>query len=561
MPASFHPRLWNYGLVSYGCLLAIGLWFATLSPLSPLPLPVPGDAAAATTLYPAAHNGRRFTMEAALYYQWPRSTLLRITPPSCLATLRVNNTPVDMPKGRRCKGDIFTLDLAPYLQPGINRLTLEFENTRRPREGALRSMHSTGALLLILLCPFFHPLSQRARRLPGWLRAHRQEALLALCLLPLAIWLRLQVLDFISADMNMFLQHWVRHIRLHGLGEAYGRGISNYAPLYTYLLGIADFFFPAARTEHVIKYLSFTGDAFAAYWAYRIAGLHYRNMPHSRMPMMAALLVLLSPSIIVNGAVTAQCDIWFTSFLLGGSYYVLARKPTIALIFAGIAFSLKQQTVFLFPVLLVLLIKGVVPWKRLWIIPAIYLLTCIPAWLEGRPLLEMLRIYYYQVAGHPLNMNAANPYLYLGSMDYVWVKTIGLCIALTCAFAVTAITCRRWHTVTPLSYMLLATLCAGLLPFTLPFMHDRYFFVADVFSLVLGCLRPRWLFLTALFQASSLLAPPPRQFPYLEHWTGWGGDIRLPLGIACNALAIACILWLCRRYLWRKNLSFTQRSV
>ncbi len=544
-----HP--WLLALSGIFLTLAIALWTHTPIAVTNITVHTPQQEHAKPDA-PAS-------LTATLRYGLFQSGIIRISTGGCVQSLSINGRVMELPAGyaEQCRNPVLTLDLLPHLSLGDNQLRLTAE-AKSLQQVNIRSLHPSSVLLSIGLCLLVYPTARlllhgyRQRRAAGiWLRSHYREGITVLLLLLTAGWLRMQALDFVSADITLFLQHWMRHIRFYGLAEAYGRGVSNYAPLYTYLLGVGDFLLPLARTEHVIKYVSFVGEVIAAYWAYRIVGLQYRDQPHSRMPLAAALLLLLAPSVIVNGAVSAQCDIWFTAFLLGGSYYVLTQRPRMALIYAGIAFSLKPQVVFLFPVLLALLLKRTIPWRQLWIIPAVYVLTCVPAWLQGRPMLNMLKIYYGQVARYPINLNAANPYLYLRDIDPVWVINLGLLVAIFCGLIITVVSYQRWREVTPVSYMLLATLSAGLLPFTLPFMHDRYFFTADIFSLVLACMQPRWFLLAALFQAASLLAPPVRQFPYLESWTGLYHGRRLNIATALNALAIALAGWLCARHVWK----------
>jgi Gpi18-like mannosyltransferase len=50
-----------------------------------------------------------------------------------------------------------------------------------------------------------------------------------------------------------------------------------------------------------------------------------------------------------------------------------------------------------------------------------------------------------------------------------------------------------------------------LLPFTLPHMHDRYFFAADVVSIIYAFLRPRHFFVPIIVGAASLFS----YFPFL----------------------------------------------
>jgi Gpi18-like mannosyltransferase len=68
------------------------------------------------------------------------------------------------------------------------------------------------------------------------------------------------------------------------------------------------------------------------------------------------------------------------------------------------------------------------------------------------------------------------------------------------AIALTALKLKE----SPRSSLFVATLSAAAMPYVLPRMHDRYFFVADVLSLTLAFAYPRYWLAAVLFQIGSL---------------------------------------------------------
>jgi Gpi18-like mannosyltransferase len=58
----------------------------------------------------------------------------------------------------------------------------------------------------------------------------------------------------------------------------------------------------------------------------------------------------------------------------------------------------------------------------------------------------------------------------------------------------------------------LATISAVLLPYFLPKMHDRYFFLADVLAIVYAFYFPRYFFLPVLVGLTSLFSYGPFLF-------------------------------------------------
>lgn len=389
----------------------------------------------------------------------------------------------------------------------------------------------------------------------GWRHYARHMALAFLALI-IGVALRAPYIGFESSDYVYILSKWVLFIREHGLLEAYGHRFHNYAPLYVYMLGLFDALFDGLYPLYSIKYVSFIGEMYAAFWVYRIVALHTTNTPKSLLPVVAVIAVFLSPSVVNNSAITGQCDIWLTGFMLACLFKLMVGKTNQSLIYGGLAFAFKPQAVFFAPMLLVLLLRKELAWKQLWIVPAVYVGLCVPAWLQGRSMLDMMRIYWDQIRGYVASYHAANPYFYFNNSgdELPFVIHTGEIIGALVALLLVAIHFRRWKTaLTPVNCLLMATLFASVMPFVLPLMHDRYFFMADVFTLMLACMRPRWFMLPLLFQSASLIALPPSQLPRFDGMLGWVQSNSMPTAIVMNAIAIAMVLWLCNTHLWKKE--------
>ncbi len=203
-----------------------------------------------------------------------------------------------------------------------------------------------------------------------------------------------------------------------------------------------------------------------------------------------------------------QCDIIYTFFLLVFFWFSLCWMPSTAACAFGLAFAFKAQSVFLAPYLLYLMLNKEFPTSCLVLIPVIYLIMMVPAALMGRPWFELMTVYIAQAdVYHRLSMNAPNLYIFLQQFDFVTYKegmAISLLLALFAGLLVALWGLRLPHTRE--SKLLVATSSALILPFVLPEMHDRYFFVADVFTFLLAfVLRNGWR--TALLvQVGSVLA-------------------------------------------------------
>ena len=99
---------------------------------------------------------------------------------------------------------------------------------------------------------------------------------------------------------------------------------------------------------------------------------------------MAYAVVLFLPSVVLNSAAWAQCDAMYTAALLACLYYLLVNRPNRAVLAFSIAFVLKLQAIFFAPFLLLLVLKRKIKLRSLVLIPAVYILSIIPAAIMGR---------------------------------------------------------------------------------------------------------------------------------------------------------------------------------
>jgi Gpi18-like mannosyltransferase len=227
---------------------------------------------------------------------------------------------------------------------------------------------------------------------------------------------------------------------------------------------------------------------------------------------------------VINASFYGQMDAMWAAPALGGVYYLLRDKPWHGIALCGVALAVKPQGIFVFPVLLLLALAGRLPWRTLLAAPAAMAALALPAVVFGRDPIDLLTIYDLErQAQHVPALSLRAPSL------YAFVTTAGsradtvrlLGIALTAAIVLgicwvlvaRAVELDRTRVVTA------ATLFALLLPFLLPGMHERYFFLADVMTLILAVYRPRLWYVPLLVQAASLLAYRPYLFERSESMT------------------------------------------
>ena len=327
----------------------------------------------------------------------------------------------------------------------------------------------------------------------------------------LALVLRVSLLEYKSSDYFTYTKVWYLAIKAGGF-SAFGQAFSNYNLPYLYLLYLVIRFFPNLPPEMAVKIPSLVADLVSAWFVYRLVQIKYSG---SALSLFGGLVTLFAPTVVLNSAFWGQADALYTSALLGSVYYFIRRRPALAMLAFGVAFAFKAQAMFLAPVIFALFLRREIPWKYIILPPLVFLLSLIPAWLAGRPLLDLLLIYPLQAEQYQmLSMHAPSLYALLpdSSRTFRYFFPAGLMIAVAAALCLVVLMLRSRAKLTPALVVQLALASVLLLPFLLPKMHERYFYPADVMSIVFAAFFPAYYYVAIAMSAISFLAYQPYLF-------------------------------------------------
>ncbi len=317
----------------------------------------------------------------------------------------------------------------------------------------------------------------------------RNKKFLALLILA-GLLIKLLMLPFFPepGDYTFFLKPWVEFIRSHGYWQAFRFEFANYSPTYLYfLLGIAKL---GGEPLIPIKLVSICFEYVAAWF---IGGIAYQKYKEDWVRWCALAVVPLLPTVLINSSYWGQCDSVYASFLVGSIYFVLRKRSFLSILFLGISFSFKLQAVLLFPFYFVLLLRNRVKWYYFLLVPAVYLISLLPAYCAGRPLTELLSVFISQSEYYEsLSLQFPNLYMWISDDHYETVKWIG--ILLTCLFALLTggLLAKKYRVQLTNDYLVrLALLSAVIFPFLLPGMHERYMYVGDLLAVAYIMYFPR----------------------------------------------------------------------
>ncbi|WP_188939946.1 glycosyltransferase 87 family protein [Nakamurella endophytica] len=362
----------------------------------------------------------------------------------------------------------------------------------------------------------------------------------------MAVGVRIPFLPEISGDYTAFVSRWYDWIASHGhLAALRDPTFANYNPPYLYLLALVGYL-PVPKLL-AVKSISIVFDVVLALVASRFAA---RRSP-GWAPLVAAAVVLLLPTVVVNGAGWGQCDSIYASCTIAALLLAVRRRPVWAGLLFGIAVAFKLQAVFAAPMLLLVVLAhrerirsvagaagaAVAGFVALW----------VPALLAGAPLSVLLAVYPNQVTGGGVGGGgrgvggavASAPYTYNAPNFYQWLPAgaptvwtwSGYLLVVLSVIAVAALVLPHPDRSATDVLLLAAAALAVAVPFFLPSMHERYFFLADVLTVV-AAVRNRWMWpVAAAVQLASLAA----YAPFLWHTT----PIPLAAAAAVEAAALA----------------------
>jgi Gpi18-like mannosyltransferase len=319
-----------------------------------------------------------------------------------------------------------------------------------------------------------------------------------------AVTIRLVCVPNKSVDYKYFLDPWYDFIASHGGFSALKYGFADYTPSYLYWLLIASTLLSGLPKILAIKLFAMTVDFICAFLTYKIVKLKY---PVGRMANWAFLAVILSPTVIYNSSLWGQCDVIYTTGLIACIYFLSIHKQIPALISFGVALSFKLQAMFLAPLLLILLIKKRISWFYLPIITLVYIGAMLPAWIAGRPIKELLLVYFEQSNKYKeLAKNVPNLYQWIPNDYYNIVVPIGLLLTVTAILLLAYLVDRSKLEITQDRLIYLATISVFFMPYLLPKMHERYFYPTDILSIIFAFYFPQYRWVAISVQLASFVS-------------------------------------------------------
>lgn len=327
----------------------------------------------------------------------------------------------------------------------------------------------------------------------------------SLLLIAAAFVLRGMCFNYETLDYQNFLTRWVEFYRNNGGFRALWYPLGNYNIPYLYFLCF--FSYLDIKDLYLIKLLSCFFDVLLAYGAMQLFA-HFNKNIWARIACFFTVLFL--PTVVLNGALWGQCDSIYIALALLALWLAFDDRPIASMVCFALSFGFKLQAVFILPITAVLWFKGKYKLWHFAIFPLSYVLLVLPAVFLGKPFMDTLLLYTSQTGsiGDGLNYNSPSVFAlraFYYVQDPAHAAKMGIIAAAVFMLALLALSFFKRKELTDRHILIIAVLFAVGIPFLLPHMHDRYFFGADILSLVLAFTCPILSFTAPLVQFASLL--------------------------------------------------------
>lgn len=302
------------------------------------------------------------------------------------------------------------------------------------------------------------------------------------CSIIVAIFIILNIIfiNVIGEDYFIYLAKWIDEIVDLGKINSLSVQIGNYTPPYIYFLIIGTYI--TSNNIFWIKLISTIFTIGISVISYFIIKEFKKDIKLSN-----ALIILLIPSVFINSGLIGQCDSIYTFFVLLFVLLILKNKKRSALFFFGVALAFKLQAIFIAPVFLYLLLKRKIRIIDIIYIPLGFIVTMLPSIIYGRSIFDIIKVELLQSGVYSKFVKSAPNIYSLLHLNYKEIDSLAkillsfLTIILSIYIVLKNTKDVEYNNNTFLEKVMLLSI---MVPYFLPSMHDRYFYMASIFCYI-----------------------------------------------------------------------------
>ncbi len=199
-------------------------------------------------------------------------------------------------------------------------------------------------------------------------------------------------------------------------------------------------------------------------------------------------IVMILPTVIMNSGFWGQSDCFYAAFLMGVILCLLKGKYIPMMIFLGIAFSYKLQTIFILPFIMIYYwCEKKISAVYFLIVPGIMLFMNIPAMVAGYSPMITFSQFIGQSGAYPwLYYYYPNFWLFFQAKPYYRFGTSAMLLTIVALLIFVVLLVKKNIRITnqrvlPMVIWIMYT-CAMFLPA----MHERYTYMPEILSVLYG---------------------------------------------------------------------------
>ena len=185
----------------------------------------------------------------------------------------------------------------------------------------------------------------------------------------------------------------------------------------------------------------------------------------------------------------------------------------------------------------VLLCVGRIRLKDVWVFPAGFVGISVPALLAGRSFFDTFSIYFSQTQSYPyLSLNAPSFWSLIDNNYFSNMASAPVLIAMSLSLGLLLLALWHGERLDDRGLLLLGLVFSLMIPWLLPRMHERYFYFAELLSLVYGAMYPRKIAVPAILMTGGFLV-------YSQYLFGGAPILSLRLVAAIYGALLLYLLW------------------
>lgn len=306
--------------------------------------------------------------------------------------------------------------------------------------------------------------------------------------------IRIRGLNVLSIDMKGPLLRWFYLIKNNGGLKALALNIGDYNMPYLTIMALLTYV-PISPIIS-LKMVSIIFDYLLAFFSVKLIKEVLKEKYSKKIGIIVYSVIILLPTVFINSAYWGQCDSIYVTFIVISLIYLIKERYILSFVFLGISFAFKLQFIFVLPVyVLYYLSKKEMHLKYFFVIPLVNIIMCIPAILFGKGILDCLKVYLNQTKEYNYSISLNFPGIYsllfnarkednLVMLPNQWISKFMIVLLGIIFFSIALYVIIKKVKFNDSLIIENVVWSVIICTFFLPYMHDRYAYIADVLSIV-----------------------------------------------------------------------------